>query len=34
MAAHGGTVRAENRMDEAGRVTGARFVLDFPDARP
>ncbi len=27
---HGGTIRAENRHDEAGRVTGARFIVGLP----
>lgn len=28
--AHGGTIRAENRTDPAGRVTGARFIVRLP----
>jgi two-component system, OmpR family, sensor histidine kinase ChvG len=31
--AHGGTVRAENRTNAAGEVTGARFVVVIPAAR-
>jgi two-component system sensor histidine kinase ChvG len=31
--AHGGTIRAENRMDGEGRVLGARFVVTLPQAR-
>lgn len=31
--AHGGSIRAENRM-EGDRVAGARFVVDLPEARP
>jgi two-component system sensor histidine kinase ChvG len=31
--AHGGTIRAENRQDEAGTLIGARFVVDLPEAR-
>jgi len=30
--AHGGVIRAENRKDSSGVVTGARFVVDLPDA--
>jgi two-component system, OmpR family, sensor histidine kinase ChvG len=29
--AHGGSLRAENRMDAQGRVAGARFILALPD---
>jgi len=32
--AHGGKVHAENRLDEAGEVVGARFVISLPQARP
>jgi len=32
--AHGGTVHAENRVDEAGRIVGARFVVSLPESRP
>ena len=32
--AHGGTIHAENRTDDAGAVTGARFVVTLPRARP
>ncbi|MBA4000651.1 ATP-binding protein [Brevundimonas sp.] len=32
--AHGGTIHAENRTDEAGAVTGACFVVALPRARP
>jgi len=28
--AHGGTIRAENRTDKKGKITGARFVVSFP----
>ena len=28
--AHGGAIRAENRMDEEGRVVGAKFVITLP----
>jgi two-component system sensor histidine kinase ChvG len=31
--AHGGTIHAENRMDAAGDVTGARFVVAVPATR-
>jgi two-component system sensor histidine kinase ChvG len=31
--AHGGTIHAENRTNEAGEVTGARFVVTVPAAR-
>ncbi|ENZ80246.1 MULTISPECIES: ATP-binding protein [Caulobacter] len=32
--AHGGTIRAENRMDPAtGAIAGARFIVELPDAR-
>ena len=27
VVAHGGTIHAENRLDEQGRVIGARFVV-------
>jgi hypothetical protein len=30
--AHGGVMRAENRQDAAGRVIGARFRVDLPEA--
>ena len=30
VAAHGGTIRAENRYDRGGRVVGARFVVQLP----
>ena len=32
--AHGGTIHAENRTDDDGEVTGARFVVALPRARP
>jgi two-component system sensor histidine kinase ChvG len=31
--AHGGEIRAENRVDADGAVLGARFVVDLPEAR-
>jgi len=31
--AHGGEIRAENRVDGEGRTLGARFVVSFPEAR-
>jgi two-component system sensor histidine kinase ChvG len=31
--AHGGTIRAENRVDAAGAVQGARFIVVLPEAR-
>jgi two-component system sensor histidine kinase ChvG len=31
--AHGGRIRAENRLDEAGRILGARFVVSLPESR-
>ena len=31
-AAHGGTIRAENRRDETGRAIGARFIVALPAA--
>jgi len=31
--AHGGTIRAENRVDDEGRVLGARFIVALPDGR-
>jgi len=31
--AHGGSIRAENRMDGDGNVLGARFVVTLPDGR-
>ena len=31
--AHGGTLRAQNRLGPAGEVQGARFVLDLPEAK-
>ena len=31
--AHGGEIRAENRVDEQGQVLGARFVVSLPEAR-
>jgi two-component system, OmpR family, sensor histidine kinase ChvG len=31
--AHGGTIRAENRIDANGQVTGARFRVTLPEAR-
>ena len=31
--AHGGRIWAENREDASGRVTGARFAVEFPEAR-
>ena len=31
--AHGGRIRAENKTDEEGRVTGARFTVSLPEAR-
>jgi two-component system sensor histidine kinase ChvG len=30
--AHGGTIRAENRLDETGATSGARFVVELPAA--
>ena len=30
IAAHGGTIRAENRLDRAGQVVGACFVVRLP----
>ena len=33
VAAQGGTIRAENRTDADGRVTGARFTVVLPEAR-
>ncbi|WP_304165208.1 stimulus-sensing domain-containing protein [Phenylobacterium aquaticum] len=33
VAAHGGTIRAENRLDAQGAVLGARFVVTLPEAR-
>lgn len=32
METHGGEIWAENRMDPAGKVIGARFVISLPDA--
>lgn len=32
-AAHGGTIRAENRLDAQGAVLGARFLVSLPEAR-
>ena len=32
--AHGGVIRAENRKSASGEVTGARFVVSLPVARP
>ena len=32
VAAHGGTIRAENRRDDAGRILGARFLVALPAA--
>ncbi len=32
VAAHGGTIRAENRRDGSGRISGARFVVRLPAA--
>ena len=31
--AHGGTIRAENRLDAEGHILGARFVVALPDGR-
>ena len=31
--AHGGTIRAENRLDASGAILGARFVVTLPEAR-
>jgi two-component system sensor histidine kinase ChvG len=31
--AHGGRIRAENRTDASGRVSGARFIVLLPEAR-
>jgi two-component system sensor histidine kinase ChvG len=31
--AHGGEIRAENRITPDGRVLGARFVVSLPEAR-
>jgi two-component system sensor histidine kinase ChvG len=28
--AHGGQIRAENRLDEAGAIIGARFIVTLP----
>jgi two-component system sensor histidine kinase ChvG len=33
VAAHGGTIHAENRLDAGGAVTGARFVVSIPAVR-
>ncbi|NQV56277.1 MAG: sensor N-terminal transmembrane domain-containing protein [Rhodospirillales bacterium] len=33
VAAHGGTIRAENRTDDEGKVLGARFIVRFPEAQ-
>jgi two-component system sensor histidine kinase ChvG len=33
VAAHGGTIHAENRMDTGGAVVGARFVVAIPAVR-
>ncbi|KRB41610.1 MAG: stimulus-sensing domain-containing protein [Pseudomonadota bacterium] len=33
VAAQGGAIRAENRKDQDGKITGARFVLTLPEAR-
>ena len=30
VAAHGGSIRAENRHNESGRIVGARFIVDLP----
>ena len=30
VAAHGGSIRAENRPNESGKVVGARFIVDLP----
>jgi two-component system sensor histidine kinase ChvG len=32
--AHGGRIWAQNRQDDAGKVTGARFAVEFPEAPP
>jgi len=32
--AHGGRIWAENRLDAAGEVIGARFAVEFPEAHP
>jgi two-component system sensor histidine kinase ChvG len=32
VVAHGGTIRAENRRDDSGRILGARFVVTLPAA--
>ena len=32
--AHGGRIWAENREDASGRVLGARFAVEFPEASP
>jgi two-component system sensor histidine kinase ChvG len=32
--AHSGTIHAENRVDDAGAIAGARFVVSLPEARP
>jgi len=34
ITAHRGKIYAENRMDEAGQVLGARFIVDVPRQRP
>ena len=31
--AQGGAIRAENRQDDGGKVTGARFIVTLPEAR-
>lgn len=31
--AHGGRIRAENRVDQANRVLGARFMVELPEAK-
>jgi two-component system sensor histidine kinase ChvG len=32
--AHGGRIRAENRIDAKGRILGARFIISLPASRP
>ncbi len=34
ITAHRGTIQAENRTDEAGKIHGARFTVDVPRQRP
>jgi two-component system sensor histidine kinase ChvG len=32
--AHGGRIWAENRQDAEGKILGARFAVEFPEAQP